>query len=172
MLGLTFSSKLDWSSYIISIAKTASQKIVPLILYMKFLSPELCISIYLPYAHAWNTALTSGLMSLVATGNCQISQKNRHAILSLLHLPLLNHQLIAEMQRASVFSIYITFVNINLNWLYWFHFLSLEGGLLVILIDCMIFLSPFLYISRISMSTGSLLGQLGSGIIRLQNAFL
>ena len=27
MLGLTFSSKLDWGSYIISIAKTASKKI-------------------------------------------------------------------------------------------------------------------------------------------------
>ena len=27
MLGLTFSSKLDWDSYIISIAKTASKKI-------------------------------------------------------------------------------------------------------------------------------------------------
>ena len=29
MLGLTFSSKLDWGSYIISIAKTASKKIGP-----------------------------------------------------------------------------------------------------------------------------------------------
>ena len=28
ILGLTFSSKLDWGSYIISIAKTASKKIV------------------------------------------------------------------------------------------------------------------------------------------------
>ena len=27
----------------------------------------------------------------------------------------------------------------NLNWLNWFHFLILQGGLLVILIDCMIF---------------------------------
>ena len=27
MLGLTFSSKLDWGSYIISIAKTASKKV-------------------------------------------------------------------------------------------------------------------------------------------------
>ena len=27
MLGLTFSSKLDWGSYIISIAKTASKKL-------------------------------------------------------------------------------------------------------------------------------------------------
>ena len=37
MLGLTFSSKLDWSSYIISIAKTASKKIGALICSMKFL---------------------------------------------------------------------------------------------------------------------------------------
>ena len=39
MLGLTFSSKLDWDSYIISIAKTASKKIGALIRSMKFLSP-------------------------------------------------------------------------------------------------------------------------------------
>ena len=31
MLGLTFSSKLDWGSYIISIVKTASKKIVALV---------------------------------------------------------------------------------------------------------------------------------------------
>ena len=40
MLGLTFSSKLDWGSYIISIAKTAYKKIGALIRSMKFLSPE------------------------------------------------------------------------------------------------------------------------------------
>ena len=39
MLGLTFSSKLDWGSYIISIAKTTSKKIGVLIRSMKFLSP-------------------------------------------------------------------------------------------------------------------------------------
>ena len=39
-LGLTFSSKLDWGSYVISIAKTASKKIGALIHSMKFLSPE------------------------------------------------------------------------------------------------------------------------------------
>ena len=38
MLGLTFSSKLDWGSYIVSIAKTASWKISTLIRSMKFLS--------------------------------------------------------------------------------------------------------------------------------------
>ena len=43
MLGLTFSSKLDCGSYIISIAKTASKKIEALICSMKFLSPEVAL---------------------------------------------------------------------------------------------------------------------------------
>ena len=46
MLGLTFSSKLDWGSYIISIAKTGSKKIGPLIRSMKFLSPEVALYLY------------------------------------------------------------------------------------------------------------------------------
>ena len=40
MLWLTFSSKLDWSSYIISIAKTTSKKVGALIRSMEFLSSE------------------------------------------------------------------------------------------------------------------------------------
>ena len=46
MLGLTFSSKLDCGSYIISIAKTASKKIGTLISSMKFLSPEVALYLY------------------------------------------------------------------------------------------------------------------------------
>ena len=46
MLGLTFSSKLDWGSYIISISKTASKKIGTLIWFMKFLSPEVALYLY------------------------------------------------------------------------------------------------------------------------------
>ena len=46
MLGLTFSSKLDWGSYIVSIAKTASKKIGDLIHSMKFLSPEVALYLY------------------------------------------------------------------------------------------------------------------------------
>ena len=46
MLALTFSCKLDWSPYIISIAKTASEKIGALILSMKFLSPEIALYLY------------------------------------------------------------------------------------------------------------------------------
>ena len=46
ILGLTFFSKLDWGSYIISIAKTASKKIGALIRSMKFLSPEVALYLY------------------------------------------------------------------------------------------------------------------------------
>ena len=46
MLGLTFSSKLDWGSYIIFVAKTASKKIGALIRSMKFLSPEVALYLY------------------------------------------------------------------------------------------------------------------------------
>ena len=46
MLGLTFSSKLDWGSYIISIAKTASKKIGALIRSKKFLYPEVALYLY------------------------------------------------------------------------------------------------------------------------------
>ena len=64
MLGLTFSSKLDLGSYIISIAKTASKKIGALIRSMKFLSPEvalyLCKSTICPCmeycCHVWTGA--------------------------------------------------------------------------------------------------------------------
>ena len=61
---LTFSSKLDWVSYIMYIAKTASNKIGALIRSMKFPSPDL------PYAHIWNTVVTSELVPLIATWNC------------------------------------------------------------------------------------------------------
>ena len=46
MLWLTFFSKLDWSFYVISIAKTASKKIGALICSMKFLSPEVVLYLY------------------------------------------------------------------------------------------------------------------------------
>ena len=46
MLGLTYCSKLDWGSYIISLAKTASKKIGALIHSMKFLSPEVAPYFY------------------------------------------------------------------------------------------------------------------------------
>ena len=53
MLGLIFSSKLNWGSYIISIAKTASKKIGALIRYMKFLSREVALYHYKSTIHSW-----------------------------------------------------------------------------------------------------------------------
>ena len=58
-------------------------------------------------------------------------------------------------------------VDVNVNWLNWFHFLILEEGQLIILIDCMIFLSPFLDVTRMPVSTVSFLAHLDSGILCL-----
>ena len=102
ILGLTFSSKLDWGSSITSIAKTVSKKTGALICSISFfLLKLLCISINLPYTQVWNSVVMSGLVSLVATWNCQTSYKNEYAGLLVLHLLLLlNPQLIIEMWPA------------------------------------------------------------------------
>ena len=71
MLGLTFFSKLDWDSYIISIDKTVSKRIVGMICSMKFLFPEVALYLYKSsYTHAWNNVVISGLVLLAATWNC------------------------------------------------------------------------------------------------------
>ena len=49
--GLTFSPKLDWGCYIISIANTASKKIGALIHSMKFLSPDVTLYLYKSTMH-------------------------------------------------------------------------------------------------------------------------
>ena len=46
MVGLTFSSQLDWDSYIIFIAKTTSKKIEALICSVKFLFLEVALYLY------------------------------------------------------------------------------------------------------------------------------
>ena len=51
ILGLSFFSKLDWGSYIISVAKTTSKKIGALIRSMKFLSPEVALYLYKSTIH-------------------------------------------------------------------------------------------------------------------------
>ena len=51
MLGLTFSSKLDWGSYIISVAKAVSNKIEALICSIKILSSEVFLYLYKQIYH-------------------------------------------------------------------------------------------------------------------------
>ena len=102
MLGLTISSKLDWGSYFIFIAKTASKKIGALIHSMKFLSPEVALYLYkstihpcMEYCcHVWAGA-PSYYLELLA------SYKNEYTGLLVVHLLLLwNPWLIVEMWSA------------------------------------------------------------------------
>ena len=51
ILKLTFSSKFDWGSYIISLAKTATKKIGALICSMEFLSLEVVLYLYKSTIH-------------------------------------------------------------------------------------------------------------------------
>ena len=44
--GITFTSKLDWGSYIVSISKATTNKIGALLSSMKFLSPKLVLYLY------------------------------------------------------------------------------------------------------------------------------
>ena len=122
-----------------------------LILWSFFLLRLLFIFINLQYSHVWNTIVKNGLLPLVAIWNCQINYRNRYEGLLVLHLlPVLYPWLIVEMLPMKVFSIGITLVDAHLNWVSWFRFLILQGSLLVILINCMIFLSPFLDVTRMS----------------------
>ena len=94
MLGLTFSSKLDWGSYIISIAKTASKKIGALIRSMKFLSPE--VALYL-YKSTIRSCMEYCCHVCAGAPNCYLE----YAGLLLLHLVLLlNSLLIVKMWPA------------------------------------------------------------------------
>ena len=146
-------------------------KIGALIRSMKFLSPEVALYLYKStirpcmeyccYVWAGAPSCYLELLDKLQKQICRIVSSSLAASLeSLAH------------RRNLVFSIGIILVDVHLNWLNWFHFLILEGDLLVILIDCMIFLSPFLDVTRMSMSTVSFLAQLDSGILCLWNAFL
>ena len=167
MLGLTFSSKLEWGSYIISIAKTASKKVRNLIHSIKFFSCGLlCISINLTFSYAWNTLVMSRLVFLVATWNCWISYKNDYAdcwsFPCCLYWTLAHHWNIASL---------------SLFYRYYFGRWSSEPVELVPLpyspgrsirfSDILHDLSPFLDATRMSVSTGSFAAQLNSGFLCL-----
>ena len=97
---------------------------------------------------------------------CPSCYKNKYTGLLVLHLLLLlNPWLIVKMWPVYIFSIGTTLVDVVQNWLNWFHFLFLEGGLLIVLIYCIIFLSQFLDVTKMSMPTVSFLAQLDPGIL-------
>ena len=130
MLRLTFSSKLDRHSYIISIVKTASKKIGALICSMKFLSPEVALYLYkstirpcMEYCcHVWAGA-PSCYLGMLDKLQKRIYRTAGPSI-ALFREPLAHYQNVASL---------------SLFCRNWFHLLILEVGLLVILIDCITF---------------------------------
>ena len=145
------------------IPKSASKKIGGLIRSMKSLSPEVALYLYKSTigpcteycCHVW-TGAPSSYLELLNKLQKWICRTFGHLLGSS-----------SQMWPAEVISIGFTLVDVLQNWLNWFHVHFLKGGLLVILIDCMIFLSPFLNVTRLSMSTVSFLAQLDSRIISL-----
>ena len=169
MLGLTFSSILDWGSYNISIAKTAFKKIAALICSMKFLSPEvvlyLCKSTIRPCleycCHVW-AGVPSWSLELLNKLQKRICRTVGPSLAAFLE-PLTHHRNVASL---------------SLFCRHYFGRCSSEQAQLVLLpflrgrstrySDRLHdFSVPFLDITRMSMSTVSFLAQLDSGILCL-----
>ena len=70
MLGLSSSSKVDWGSYIVSIAKRASKKTGALIRSMKFLSPQVAL-------HLCKSTITLLLEILLSCLGCFLDMLNK-----------------------------------------------------------------------------------------------
>ena len=104
MLGLTFSSKLDWGSYIFCIGKTASMKIVALLPSMKFLSSEIPLYLYKSTirrymeccCHFWIGASSCYLEMLVNLQKwiCKAAGPSLAAFLT----PLIHHRNVASLR--------------------------------------------------------------------------
>ena len=155
---------------LISVSKTTSKNIGAFIGSVNFfLLWLLCISINQSYGLAWNIVVISGQVVVAAIWKCYISYQNWYVGRLVLHLlPLLNPWLIVKMWPVYVFYVGITLVDIHVNWLTWLNFLILNGGLLVILMDCMIFLSPFLDCIKMSIWTVVFLTQLDLNYLTIE----
>ena len=152
-----------------SIANTASKKVGALSRSMKFLSPKVALYLYkstippcMEYCcHVWAGA-PSCYFELLDKLQKRICRTFSSSLATFLE-PLAHRRNVASL---------------SLFYRYYFGRCSSElvelvplpfsqGGLLVILIDYMIFLSPFLDVTRMSLSTVSFLAQLESGILCL-----
>ena len=166
MLGLTFCSKLDWGSHIISIAKAASKKIGTLIRSVNCLSPEvglyLCKSTIRPCmeycCHVWvgGPSCYFELLDKPQKWICRTVGPSLAASLE----PLSHLQ-----YEASWSLFYRYYFGRYLSELAQLVPLPYSRGRSTCYSDsCMIFLSPFLDVTRMSMSAVSFLAQLDSEI--------
>ena len=158
MLGLTFFSKLDCT-------KTASKKIGTLIRSMKLPFPEVVLHLYnsiicpcMEYCCHILAGAPSCYLELLGQLQKWICRTVGSSLAISLE-PLTNCQNVASLRY------YFGGYSLELAQMVPLPFF--EEGLLVILIDSMIFLSPFLDVTRMSMSTISFLAQLDSGILCL-----
>ena len=125
MLRLIFFSKLDWDSYIISIAKTASKKVGALIRSMNFLSPEVALYLYkstispcMEYCcHIWagGPSCYLELLDKLQKRICRTVDPSLAVSIE----PLLYRRNVASL----VFSVGITLIGVLENRLIWCHFL-------------------------------------------------
>ena len=151
-------SFLNWIS---SIAKTASKIFRTLVLSLKFLSHV--VALYLCkstiprcreyFCHVWMVA-PNCYLDMLDRLQKQICRSLGPELPASIE-PLAHRQYIATLSHF-----YRYLVNVHLNWLNWFHFLILVGGSFLILMGCMIFLSPLPDVIKMSMSTVSFLAQL------------
>ena len=135
---------------------------------MKFLSPEAALYLYksiiqpfMEYCYHFWAGASSCYLELLDKLQKRISRTVGPS-LSASRQPLAHCWNVASL---SLF--YRWLVDIHRNWLNLFLFLILKVGLRVILIDCMIFLSPFLEVRKLPMSKVSFLTQLESAIFYL-----
>ena len=160
--------------FINSIAKAASKKIGVLIRSMKFIFPEialdLCKSAIQPSLEYWCHAQVGAanyysleMLDKLQKRICRAAGPSFATSLE----PLAHFQNVASL----VFPIGIT-LDVQLIWFDWILFLITKGGLLIILIDNMILLSPILHVIRMSMSTVSFLAQIDSETLCLKDLFL
>ena len=143
MLGLTCSFKLDWGSYLISIVKTATKKIETFIISISFfLLRFLCVCITLPYGirpcmeyccHVWAGASSCYLEQLDKLQKRICRTVSPSLATSLEHLA--HHRNVASL---SLFYRYY-FGRCSSKLAQLVPLLFLKGGLLVILINCIIF---------------------------------
>ena len=127
MLGLTF-SKLDWGSYIISIAKTASKKIGVLIRSMKFLSPEVVLYLYKFTIHPCMECCCH-VWASVPKCNLELLEKLQKRICRTVGPSLATFlEPLAHRRNLASLSLFIgiTLVDVLQKWLNRFHFLFLE----------------------------------------------
>ena len=101
MLGFSFSSKLDWGSYIISIAETASKKIGALVFSINFLSSEVPLYVYIfaiqpCMEYCWYTGLYLEMLSNQQKWICRAVGPSLATSLQ----PMVHHQNLVSLRLA------------------------------------------------------------------------